>query len=115
MSADCLAYGTGRRKTSVARVRIFAGDGTILVNGRQSADYFHRPTLEMVIRQPLELTGTMGRYTIVVTLDGGGVASQAGARCGPRVTSRGSPCARPRARNSSRCGTCSARARDRCR
>ncbi len=79
MSGECLAYGTGRRKTSVARVRIFPGDGTIIVNGRPSPDYFHRPTLEMVIRQPLELTGTAGRYTIVALLDGGGVASQAGA------------------------------------
>lgn len=79
MADTCLAYGTGRRKTSVARVRIYPGDGTIIVNGRPSQTYFHRPTLEMVIRQPLELTGTAGRYTIVALLDGGGVASQAGA------------------------------------
>ena len=79
MAQECLAYGTGRRKTSVARVRIYPGDGTILVNGRPASDYFHRPTLEMLVRQPLGIVGAEGRYTIHAVLSGGGVSSQAGS------------------------------------
>jgi small subunit ribosomal protein S9 len=79
MADQQLGYGTGRRKTSVARVRISAGDGTITVNGRTATEYFARATLEMVIRQPFDVTGTAGRYNIDARLNGGGVASQAGA------------------------------------
>ena len=60
-------------------MRIYPGDGTILVNGRPAADYFHRPTLEMMVRQPLGISGVEGRFTIQAVLSGGGVASQAGA------------------------------------
>ena len=64
-------YGTGRRKKSVARVRLYAGDGKITINNRDIDDYF--------VRQPLELTETTGKFDIVCTVAGGGVSGQAGA------------------------------------
>ena len=73
-------YGTGRRKSSVARVRIYPnGTGSITVNGRDIDDYFGLETLKLIVRQPLELTDTMGRFDIVTTVAGGGVTGQAGA------------------------------------
>jgi small subunit ribosomal protein S9 len=73
-------YGTGRRKSSVARVRLFpGGSGAITVNGRDIDDYFGLDTLKMVVRQPLELTNNAGRVDIVATVTGGGVSGQAGA------------------------------------
>ena len=72
-------YGTGRRKSSVARVRLVPGNGQIIVNGKNSADYFHKKTLEMIIRQPLVLTETEGRYDVLVNAHGGGTTGQAGA------------------------------------
>ncbi|MBR3569963.1 MAG: 30S ribosomal protein S9 [Oscillibacter sp.] len=73
-------YGTGRRKSSVARVRLFpGGSGAITVNGRDIDDYFGLDTLKMVVRQPLELTNNAGRVDIVATVAGGGVSGQAGA------------------------------------
>ena len=73
-------YGTGRRKSSVARVRIYPnGTGSITVNGRDIDDYFGLETLKLTVRQPLELTDTMGRFDIVTTVAGGGVTGQAGA------------------------------------
>ena len=72
-------YGTGRRKKSVARVRVYEGTGAITVNGRDIDDYFGLETLKLVVRQPLTLTETEGKYDLVVTVIGGGVSGQAGA------------------------------------
>ena len=72
-------YGTGRRKHSVARVRLYAGTGTITINGRDIDDYFGLDTLKLVVRQPMELTNTIGKFDIVCTVAGGGVSGQAGA------------------------------------
>ena len=72
-------YGTGRRKHSVARVRLYAGTGNITVNGRDIDDYFGLDTLKLIVRQPLELTNVSGKFDIVCTVAGGGVAGQAGA------------------------------------
>ena len=72
-------YGTGRRKSSVARVRLYAGTGKITINGRDIDDYFGLDTLKLITRQPLELTNTTGKFDIVCTVKGGGVTGQAGA------------------------------------
>ena len=73
-------YGTGRRKSSVARVHLFPnGTGSITINGRDIEEYFGLDTLKMVVRQPLEATGTAGKVDIVATVTGGGVTGQAGA------------------------------------
>ena len=72
-------YGTGRRKSSVARVRLVPGNGQIVVNGKDSKDYFCKKTLEMIIRQPLLLTETESRFDVLVNAHGGGTTGQAGA------------------------------------
>ena len=72
-------YGTGRRKSSVARVRLYAGTGKITINNRDIDDYFGLETLKMVVRQPLVTTDTVGKVDIVATVKGGGVSGQAGA------------------------------------
>jgi len=72
-------YATGRRKTSVARVWIEPGKGEISVNGRQVMEHFRRETLKMVIEQPMETVALMGKLTIYATVNGGGLAGQAGA------------------------------------
>ena len=72
-------YGTGRRKTAVARVYIRPGKGAISVNGRPVDEFFSRETGRMVVRQPLELTKTTGSFDITVNVDGGGESGQAGA------------------------------------
>lgn len=72
-------YGTGRRKTSVARTRVYPGEGKIVINGRAYEEYFPRATLQMIIRQPLNLTKTLGKVDIAVNVRGGGVAGQAEA------------------------------------
>ena len=73
-------YGTGRRKSSVARVHLFPnGTGSITINGRDIDEYFGLETLKMVVRQPLEATGTVGKVDISATVSGGGVSGQAGA------------------------------------
>ncbi|MGA9174226.1 MAG: 30S ribosomal protein S9 [Thermoactinomyces sp.] len=72
-------YGTGRRKESVARVRLVAGDGRIIINGRNIDDYFGLETLKAIVRQPLVLTNTLDRYDVLVTVNGGGFTGQAGA------------------------------------
>lgn len=72
-------YGTGRRKSSVARVRLVPGNGQIVVNGKDSKDYFCKKTLEMIVRQPLVLTETEGRFDVLVNAHGGGTTGQAGA------------------------------------
>ena len=72
-------YGTGRRKESVARVRVYAGTGKIIINGRDIDDYFGLETLKLVVRQPLTLTETTEKFDIVCRVNGGGVSGQAGA------------------------------------
>ncbi len=72
-------YGTGRRKSSVARVRVYAGSGSITINGRDIDDYFGLETLKLLVRQPLALTETADKFDIVCTVAGGGVTGQAGA------------------------------------
>jgi len=72
-------YGTGRRKSSVARVRVYQGTGSITINGRSIDDYFGLETLKLIVRQPLNLTETDGKFDIVCTVAGGGVTGQAGA------------------------------------
>ena len=72
-------YGTGRRKSSVARVRLYPGTGRITINNRPIDDYFGLDTLKLIVRQPLELTNTTGQYDIVCRVCGGGVTGQAGA------------------------------------
>ena len=72
-------YATGKRKTSVARVWLKPGEGKITINKRSIDDYLKRETAKMVIRQPLELTETLGKYDIYVNVQGGGISGQAGA------------------------------------
>lgn len=72
-------YGTGRRKSSVARVRLFPGSGAVTINGREIDDYFGLETLKLIVRQPLELTGKASQFDVVCTVSGGGVTGQAGA------------------------------------
>ena len=70
---------TGRRKSSVARVRLVPGEGKIIINQRELDDYFGLKTLELIVNQPLELTETKGKYDVLVNVIGGGVSGQAGA------------------------------------
>jgi small subunit ribosomal protein S9 len=77
--ADNQYYGTGRRKTSVARVYLKPGKGSILINGRPIDQYFGRETARMVVRQPLETANMVNRFDIRVSVDGGGNTGQAGA------------------------------------
>ena len=72
-------YGTGRRKHSVARVRVYNGTGKITINGRDIDDYFGLETLKLIVRQPMALTETADKFDIVCTVAGGGVTGQAGA------------------------------------
>ena len=72
-------YGTGRRKNSVARVRVYTGTGKITINDRDIDNYFGLETLKLIVRSPLVLLGLEGKYDIVVRVSGGGVSGQAGA------------------------------------
>ena len=72
-------YGTGRRKESVARVRVYAGTGKVTINDRDIDDYFGLDTLKLIVNQPLVLTGTKEKFDIVCRVNGGGVSGQAGA------------------------------------
>ena len=72
-------YGTGRRKHSVTRVRVYPGSGNITINGRSIDEYFGLETLKLIVRQPLNLTETTDKFDIVCTVTGGGVTGQAGA------------------------------------
>jgi small subunit ribosomal protein S9 len=76
---ESLGYGTGRRKKAVAKVRLYPGDGEIVVNGKQLEEYFPRATVRVDILRPLEATGTTGRYRIVASIQGGGNSGQGGA------------------------------------
>ena len=77
--ADIQFNATGRRKTSVAQVKMTAGNGQITVNKKSADAYFPRETLRMVIRQPIELAGLTGKFNIDATVTGGGLSGQAGA------------------------------------
>jgi len=72
-------YGTGRRKKSVARVRLVPGDGKILINDRSIDDYFGLETLKLIVRQPLVITDTLGKFDVLCKVAGGGFTGQAGA------------------------------------
>ena len=78
-SAKPYFYGTGRRKSSVARVRLYPGTGVVTINGRDIDDYFGLETMKLIINQPFEVTGTMGKFDIVASVKGGGFSGQAGA------------------------------------
>ena len=78
-SAKPYFYGTGRRKSSIARVRLYPGTGKITINGRDVEDYFGLETLKLVINQPFGVTETVGKYDIVANVTGGGISGQAGA------------------------------------
>lgn len=77
--SDTFDYGTGRRKTATARTRLYAGTGSILINGRSFEEYFPRKTLQMIIRQPLMLTKLSDKFDVKVNVAGGGVTGQAEA------------------------------------
>jgi len=72
-------YATGRRKNSIARVRILPGSGQVVVNKKSLIDYFKRETLKMIIEQPLEVTEMIGKFDIIANVHGGGLTGQAGA------------------------------------
>ena len=78
-SAKPYFYGTGRRKKSVARVRIVPGTGVITVNKKDIDEYFGLETLKLIINQPFEATGTQGKFDIIANVNGGGLSGQAGA------------------------------------
>ena len=77
--AEVIYYGTGRRKSSVARVRLVPGEGKVTLNGRSMEEYFGLGTLELIVRQPLNLTETVDKYDVIANGAGGGVTGQAGA------------------------------------
>jgi small subunit ribosomal protein S9 len=72
-------FGTGRRKCSVARVRLIPGEGKIIINKREIDSYFGLDTLKLIVRQPLVLTNTLGKYDVIANVHGGGYTGQAGA------------------------------------
>ena len=72
-------YGTGRRKSSVARVRLVPGNGKVTINGRDIDDYFGLDTLKVIVRQPLTLTQTASKFDVIAKVEGGGFTGQAGA------------------------------------
>ena len=78
-SAKPYFYGTGRRKKSVARVRLYPGTGAITINGRDVDQYFGLETLKLIMNQPFGVTETMGKYDVVANVVGGGISGQAGA------------------------------------
>lgn len=78
-STKSVYYGTGRRKCSVAKVRLVAGQGNVIVNGKPVLDYFGRKILELTVRQPMVVTNTESKYDVLVDVHGGGMTGQAGA------------------------------------
>ncbi len=79
MAEEAVYYGTGRRKTSVARVRVKPGNGTYTINGKPAAEYFGHAPLMTMVEAPFKATDTVGRFDVVATIHGGGVSGQAGA------------------------------------
>ena len=78
-SAKPYFYGTGRRKSSVARVRVYPGSGKITINGRDIDDYFGLETLKLIVNQPFTVTDNLSKFDIVAIVKGGGISGQAGA------------------------------------
>ena len=78
-SAKPYFYGTGRRKKSVARVRLYPGTGVVTINGKNIDEYFGLETLKLIVNQPIEATENVGKYDIVANVVGGGISGQAGA------------------------------------
>lgn len=78
-TSKLMYYGTGRRKCSIAKVRVITGQGNIIVNGKPVGDYFGRKVLELVVKQPLVITETEGKYDVLASVHGGGKTGQAGA------------------------------------
>ena len=78
-SAKPYFYGTGRRKKSVARVRVYPGTGAITINGKDIDEYFGLETLKLIVNQPFGVTNTIGKFDIVASVKGGGFSGQAGA------------------------------------
>ena len=78
-SAKPYFYGTGRRKTSIARVRLYPGTGNITINGKDIDEYFGLETLKLIVNQPLDVTNAIGKFDIVANVIGGGISGQAGA------------------------------------
>ncbi|MBQ4296831.1 MAG: 30S ribosomal protein S9 [Clostridia bacterium] len=78
-SAKPYFYGTGRRKSSIARVRLYPGNGNITINGKDIDEYFGLETLKLIVNQPFGVTGTEGKFDIVASVKGGGFSGQAGA------------------------------------
>lgn len=78
-SSKYLQHTVGKRKTSIARIYLKQGNGEIMVNDRSLNDYYRRPTARVLVNQPLELTDSVGKYDIKVTVRGGGLSGQAGA------------------------------------
>ena len=72
-------YGTGRRKTAVARVRLIPGDGVVVINGKSPSEYFGRRDLETAVTQPFRVTDTVGRFVASIKVQGGGISGQADA------------------------------------
>ena len=79
IDAQGRAYATGRRKDAVARVWIKPGSGKVVINGREQAVYFARPTLRLVLNQPFQISEREGQYDVIATVKGGGLSGQAGA------------------------------------
>ena len=79
MVTPAFYYGTGRRKTAVARVRLLPGEGEIVVNGRSLLEHFGNAINETDVRMPFRVTGTEGRFNVMIKVEGGGVTGQAGA------------------------------------
>ena len=78
-SAKPYFYGTGRRKSSVARVRVYPGSGSVIINGKDIDAYFGLETLKLIINQPFGTTNTMGKFDVIANVQGGGLSGQAGA------------------------------------
>ena len=78
-SAKPYFYGTGRRKKSIARVRLYPGTGVVTINGKNIDEYFGLETLKLIVNQPLEATENVGKYDVVANVVGGGISGQAGA------------------------------------
>ena len=78
-SAKPYFYGTGRRKKSVARVRLYPGTGVVTINGRDISEYFGLETMKLIVNQPFSVTDTVGKFDVVVNVNGGGFSGQAGA------------------------------------
>ena len=78
-SAKPYFYGTGRRKKSVARVRVYPGTGLVTINGKNIDEYFGLETLKLIVNQPFMVTDTVGKFDIIANVRGGGISGQAGA------------------------------------